>query len=105
MQTTDNNAKIVSVGERLVAALKDDIGIYNADAFFDTVSSAYASSKTDVVLDCSNLNYIDSTAIGAIVKLYKLVSSDGHKLIIKDMKPRQKKLFEICAIDRLMEFE
>lgn len=100
-----NNISIISTEGPVVAALSDDIDIYSADDFFDTVSAAYNSSKGDVVLDCSALEYIDSTAIGAVVKLYKLVAADGHKLIIRNMKPRQKKLFEICAIDRLMEFE
>lgn len=103
----DNNTatKIVSSQGPVVAALTGDVGIYNADDFYATVSAAYNAAKGDVVLDCAELEYIDSTAIGAVVKLYKLVSADGHKLIIRNMKPRQKKLFEICAIDRLMEFE
>ena len=102
---TNNNITIVSSDAPVVAALKSDIDIYSADDFYNIVSAAYNAAKGDVVLDCEQLDYIDSTAIGAIVKLYKLVAADGNKLIIRNMKPRQKKLFEICAIDRLMEFE
>ena len=65
----------------------------------------YSNDEKDVVFDCAGLEFIDSTTLGTFVKIFKNLKADGHKLILKNMRPRIKKLFEICALDRIMEFE
>ena len=65
----------------------------------------YSNDKKDVVFDCSALEFIDSTTLGTFVKIFKQLKADGNRLILKNVRPRIKKLFEICALDRIMEFE
>lgn len=65
----------------------------------------YQNDKKDIVFDCAALEFIDSTTLGTFVKIFKNLKADGNRLILKNMRPRIKKLFEICALDRIMEFE
>ena len=69
------------------------------------VNAMYLNDKKDVVFDCAALEFIDSTTLGTFVKIFKQLKADGNKLTLKSMRPRIKKLFEICALDRIMEFE
>lgn len=97
--------KLVSTGERLVIALLGEIDSATSEDFYAEVSAMYSNDKKDIVFDCAALEFIDSTTLGTFVKIFKQLKADGNRLILSNMRPRIKKLFEICALDRIMEFE
>ena len=90
---------------KLTVALSGDIDSGNADEFYSDVISAYRQNPADIVFDCAELNFIDSTTLGTFVKILKCVRSDGHNLKLKGLQPRLIKLFVICALDTIMEIE
>ena len=53
--------------------------------------------------DCAALTFIDSTTLGTFVKLLKKLKTDGHAMVLDKVRPNVKKLFEICALDTIME--
>lgn len=97
--------KLISTGEKLIVALTGEIDSATSEDFYAEVCAMYDNDKKDVVFDCAALEFIDSTTLGTFVKLFKRLKAEGHALILKDVRPRIKKLFEICALDRIMEFE
>ena len=92
-------------GDPLTFSLSGEIDSKNADEFYETVKSAYEANKTDLVFECERLTFIDSTTLGTFVKVLKHVRSDGHGMKLTAMQPRLKKLFVICALDKIMEIE
>ena len=88
----------------LEVALSGEIGSENADDFYHEVISAY-EGKSGIVFECSKLEFIDSTTIGTFVKILKQVKTNGYSLKLKALSPRLKKLFVICALDKIMEIE
>lgn len=96
---------IISRAPVLTIALKGEIDSKNADEFFDTVLAAYSETKGDVVFDCTELSFIDSTTLGTFVKILKHVRTDGHGMKLTGLQARLKKLFVICALDTIMEIE
>lgn len=97
--------KLVSAEEKLVIALLGEIDSATSEDFYVEVSAMYLNDKKDIVFDCTALEFIDSTTLGTFVKIFKQLKADGNKLILSNMRPRIKKLFEICALDRIMEFD
>lgn len=97
--------KLVSADEKLVIALLGEIDSATSEDFYVEVSAMYLNDKKDIVFDCTALEFIDSTTLGTFVKIFKQLKADGNKLILSNMRPRIKKLFEICALDRIMEFD
>ena len=97
--------KLVSADEKLVIALLGEIDSATSEDFYVEVTAMYLNDKKDIVFDCTALEFIDSTTLGTFVKIFKHLKADGNKLILSNMRPRIKKLFEICALDRIMEFD
>lgn len=97
--------KLLSADERLLFVLSGEIDSATSEDFYAEVYAAYTHDKKDIVFDCSGLNFIDSTTLGTFVKLYKMVKADGNGFKLTKVCPRIKKLFEICALDKLMEIE
>ena len=89
----------------LIYELSGEIASENAEEFYEEVMRGYNAEPKDVVFCCSALEFIDSTTLGTFVKIFKTLKGAGHTLRIRELQPRLKKLFEICALDRMMEIE
>lgn len=97
--------RLLSADEKLMIALAGEIDAATSEDFYAQVRAMYEHDKKDVVFDCAALEFIDSTTLGTFVKLFKCVKADGNGFKLIKVRPRIKKLFEICALDRIMEIE
>ncbi len=97
--------KLVSADDEIVVALAGEIDSATSEDFYVEVDAMYQNDKKDIVFACVLFEFIDFTSLGTFVKIFKNLKADGNKLILRNMRPRIKKLFEICALDRIMEFE
>lgn len=97
--------KLVSADDVLEIALTGEIDSASSDDFYAEVTAMYLNDKKDVVFDCAGLEFIDSTTLGTFVKLYKAVKAEGNGLKLVRVRHRIKKLFEICALDKLIGIE
>ncbi|MBQ8319360.1 MAG: STAS domain-containing protein [Clostridia bacterium] len=88
----------------LTVCLSGDIDAGNADAFLAEVTAAYGEGK-DLVFDCKELAFIDSTTLGTFVKIFKRTQADGKKMKLVALPQKIKKLLVICALDTMMEIE
>ena len=96
--------KIIGLGtNEWKVELSGDIDLSNAEAFYQEVMTAYAGNPKDVLFDCENLNFIDSTTLGTFVKILKNAKADGYTLRLTNLQAKIKKLFLICALDQIME--
>ena len=95
--------KLVSADEKLVISLSGEIDSATSEDFFAEVEAIYTHDKKDVQFDCATLSFIDSTTLGTFVKIFKMVKADGNGFSLVNVQPRIKKLFQICALDSIME--
>lgn len=86
-------------------SLSGEIDSRNADEFFVEITDKFEKQPKDVIFDCAELNFIDSTTLGTFVKILKHVKSAGKKMKLTSLQPRIKKLFVICSLDTVMEIE
>lgn len=97
--------KLISADEKLLIALTGEIDSATAEDFYAVVNAIYLHDKKDIVFDCSALTFIDSTTLGTFVKIFKHLKEDGHTFVLRNVQPRIKKLFQICALDTIMEID
>ena len=87
----------------LTVALSGDIDLGNADEFYSTVVGAYRQNPSNILFDCEKLEFIDSTTLGTFVKILKTLKTNGKKMRLVRLQSKIKKLFLICALDKIME--
>ena len=95
--------KLTSTDGKLEFALFGEIDSATSEDFYAEVKAAYLHDKKDIVFDCTALTFIDSTMLGTFVKIFKELKAEGFKSSLKNVQPRIRKLFEICALDTIME--
>ena len=59
----------------------------------------------DVVIDMTDLEYIDSTGIGVLVGLMKKLRTDGKDIKISNAKDNVKRIFKITGLDQIINME
>lgn len=96
--------KLILADECLKFSLYGEIDSATSEDFYAQVCAAYEHDKKDVVFDCTALTFIDSTTLGTFVKIYKKLKADGNNMVLEHVRPNVKKLFDICALNTIMEF-
>ncbi len=97
--------RLISADEKFIVALAGEIDSATSEDFYAEVTAMYENDKKDMQFDCAALEFIDSTTLGTFVKLFKKLKNDGYSLKLVRVRPRIKKLFEICALDKLIDIE
>ena len=96
---------LTSTDNKLHFSLSGEIDSATSEDFYAEVKAAYLHDKKDIEFDCTLLTFIDSTMLGTFVKLFKELRSDGNNMVLKNLQPRIRKLFEICSLDTIMEIK
>lgn len=82
--------------------LSGEIDISNAPQLKKELETAYSQKATDIIVDLSNLSYIDSTGLGALISVYGKMKSGGHRIVLTEPKENVKKLLSITSLDKVL---
>ena len=55
-----------------------------------------------VIFDFSNVSFMDSSGIGMVVGRYKLISMLGGSLVMKNVKPNIRKIFDMTGVLKII---
>jgi len=85
--------------------LSGEVDIYNSQKLKEKLYKIIDDNKKDLKIDCTELNYIDSTGLGIFVGALKKVKQSDKKIYICKLKENIKKLFVITGLDKLFIIE
>ena len=82
-----------------------EVDIYNSANLKERLYNIIDSRKTDIRIDCSELDYIDSTGLGVFAGALKRAKQYGNNIYLYGLKSNIKKLFTITDLDKLFIIE
>lgn len=85
--------------------LYGEVDIYNADSLKSQLHALADQKKADIVLDCTNLKYIDSTGLGVLVSALKRVREADKNIRIINLQPYIAKIFTLTGLDKVFSIE
>lgn len=85
--------------------VQGEIDIYNSPSVKDYLSTLITEHECDIYLNCSELEYIDSTGLGALVAIVKKVRQYDGNIHIIGIKPNVAKVFKITNLDKVFIIE
>lgn len=97
IKTTTHNAGITAIRpgvERLTAA--------NAKAFKDDVSQLIEGGAAQLVVDFSDVSFVDSSGLGALVGILKKIGYRGD-LAVAGLNADVVQMFKICRMDSVFK--
>lgn len=91
--------RVETVGTARVVRLGGELDLYNADRMRTALGDACADSPERVVVDLSEVEFIDSTALGVLIEARtKLDNRQGFLLAAPALETRR--ALEISGLDR-----
>lgn len=91
--------------ENLNVFLSGDLDINSVETFKDDILEKNENIDKDVIIDLKDLEYIDSTGIGAIMTVYNDVKKKNRSLTVKNANRNIAKLFKITELDKIFNME
>ena len=59
-------------------------------------------SESDLLLDCGNVEYLTSTALGTLISLHKKLVASGRHLIVGNLSPQVHEVFSVTKLDKFL---
>lgn len=99
------SSELSFVEEQLEGSVKihiaGEVDIFTSQKLKEKLYTVIDTYQTDLIIDCRDLNYIDSTGLGIFVGTLKKSKQYGKKIFINNLKESIKKLFIITGLDKL----
>ncbi|WP_313339277.1 STAS domain-containing protein [Sedimentibacter sp.] len=94
--TSDNTLEIQPIGE---------VDIYTSPELKNKIYELIDEKKLDILINGSNLDYIDSTGLGILMGIYKKLKENNLNIKITNLKPNIYKLFDITGLNKIFNIQ
>lgn len=88
-------------GKTLVE-LNGRIDTTNAEQFQQDVNPLMEGEKPEIDIDCSNMTYTSSQGLRIFLLLQKSVNARGGKMVLRNMNPQVKEVFDITGFSNII---
>lgn len=80
---------------------KGEVDIYTSPQMKEVLMDSLKEKETDIIIDCSKLEYVDSTGLGVLISVLKNVRESENSITLINLKPNIRKLFDITGLDKV----
>jgi len=84
-----------------VFSITGDLASDQVDQFKRTIKESLCESPSDVILDCTGLDHIDSAGLEALLWLTDELTQQGYKLRLACVNKSVIRAFEITRLERV----
>ncbi len=95
--------KLEQLEDKFLVTLEGELDTAAAAEVEQTLQPLYHSNGTDVVIDCTELEYIASSGLRILISVLKGAKAGGSKVIIKNLNDDIKEVFKLTGFINLFE--
>src|SRR5574344_1426805 len=93
---------IINVADgKTLAQVQGRLDTTNSEEFEKKMAPMMTGANPDIELDCMDFTYISSSGLRLLLTLQKSVLARGGKLVIKNMKPEIKEVFDMTGFSKI----
>ena len=92
-------------GERHLLVLHGELDLKAAPALESEAARSPTSGSKQLVLDLSDLQFVDSSGLAVLVRAHQEAASNGHELTLSGRTPQVQRLFELTGVLDRFTFE
>ena len=99
------NAKFEEIDGKYVATLEGEMDTAAALEVEETLKPLYTTDGKDVIIDCTNLEYIASSGLRILISILKGAKSAGSRVVMRGVNDDIKNAFKLTGFINIFEFE
>lgn len=96
------DVKITKQDSKTLVTLTGRLDTTNAEQFQADITPLMEDSNPDIEFDCTDMEYTSSQGLRLFLMLQKTVSSKGGKMVLKNMRPQVKEVFDITGFSNII---
>ncbi len=85
-----------------IISIIGDLDASSSVIFDNALEEAISAKATNILIDCSELNYISSPGIGAFTSRLEECKQNNIQLVLYGMSPKIENVFKILGLDQLI---
>ncbi|MFC1669917.1 STAS domain-containing protein [Spirochaetota bacterium] len=93
---------IVDDSNPLIVEINEDIEISNIKAFRDSMLKIVENCESDMAIDFSKIEYIDSSGVGILISVTKELKKKNKKIHLTNLPERISKILELSSLNDLI---
>lgn len=97
-------ATIQELEDKYVATLNGELDTAAAMEAEEVLKPLYKSDGRDIIIDCTDLEYIASSGLRILIGILKSAKANGSKVFIKNLNDDIKNVFKLTGFINLFEF-
>ena len=94
--------KITQQENKTIVVLNGRIDTSNADQFQQAVVPLMEGDNPDIDIDCTDLLYTSSQGLRIFLLLQKSVRARSGKMVLRNMNPQVKEVFDITGFSNII---
>ena len=75
----------------------------NADQFLKDIDPLMKAASSEIEIDCTDMEYTSSQGLRMFLMLQKNANAKGTKLVLKNMRPQVKEVFDITGFSNIIK--
>ena len=99
------NTKLEEIDGKYVATLEGEMDTAAAIEVENTLKPLYTGDGKDVIIDCTNLEYIASSGLRILLSILKGARAGGSKVVMRGVNDDIKNVFQMTGFISIFEFE
>lgn len=85
--------------------INGELDVAEADRVKEHLNNLVEENPVDIKIDFTNLEYIDSTGLGALIGVLKRLKVNEKDIYILNPRKNVKKIFDITGLDKIFKVE
>ena len=87
---------------KTLVVLNGRIDTTNADKFKQDMAQLMEEENPDIDIDCTEMSYTSSQGLRIFLMLQKSVMKHGGKMVMRNMNPQVKEVFDITGFSNII---
>ena len=87
---------------KTLVVLNGRIDTTNADQFQQDIAQLMEEENPDIDIDCTEMSYTSSQGLRIFLMLQKSVMKHGGKMVMRNMNPQVKEVFDITGFSNII---
>ncbi len=97
--------KIEQLEDKYLVILAGEMDTAAAAAAEEVLQPLYNTNGKDVVIDCTDLEYIASSGLRILISILKGAKAGGSRVVLKNVNEDIQSVFELTGFINIFEFE
>lgn len=103
MYLDEFRAAVASLTRELtLVSVSGELDLHTAGCLQARIEEAETVGAGTVLVDLSEISFIDSSALEVLVRESKRLESRGHSLVLVTNDPRTRRILEVTGLDRVL---